>query len=293
MSDRPETREQYSSHIPALKTLLSLGHWQFISQRECLAKRGSTREVILRDELVNALKKRLFEYKGNSYPLSNNAIDQIVRELSVPGLNEGLLSANERFYNKLLLGITVTEFVDGNRHSATIPLIDWGAVDNNNFHVTEELEVLSTNATHTRRPDIVCYVNGLPLVVIEAKRPDSGNPNKSMINEGISQQIRNQKNDEIPVLFAYAQLLIAISGTDGRYGTTKTLAKFWAKWLEEPQPGSFDETDFKRIKNRPLDNSVVERLFEGKSADIRSYFESLWQGEELPTEQDRLLISLL
>ena len=104
--------------------------------------------------------------------LSTNAIDQIVRELSSPGLNEGLLIANERIYEKLCLGITVTEFVEGKKVQPTIHIIDWKNPDNNHFQVTEELEVLSTNGTHTRRPDIVCYVNGFPLVVIEAKRPD-------------------------------------------------------------------------------------------------------------------------
>ena len=289
----PETKELYSSHVPAIKTLLSIGHWKFVSQSECLGKRGNTREVILKDELVEVLKQRQFEYKGRFYPLSTNAIDQIVRELATPGLNEGLMTANERFYNKLLLGITVTEFVDGNRHSPTVPLIDWEDINKNSFLVTEELEVQSTNATHTRRPDVVCYVNGLPLVVIEAKRPDSGNPNKNMIDEGISQQIRNQKNDEIPVLFAYSQLLLAISNTNGRYGTTKTPAKFWAKWKEEPQPDSYDEPHFLQIKNKPLAKNDIDHLFADKLAYARRYFESLWQKEELVTEQDRLLISLL
>ena len=77
--------------------------------------------------------------------------------------------------------------------------------------MTEELQVLNVSGTGLRRPDLVCYVNGLPLAVIEAKRPDSGNPNKNMVDEGISQQIRNQKNDEIPRLFAYSQLLLAIT----------------------------------------------------------------------------------
>ena len=75
-----------------------------------------------------------------------------------------------------------------------------------------------------------------PLVVIEAKRPEGagGNhPAKAMVNEGISQHLRNQRPDEIPPLFAYAQVLLAISQIDGRYGTTHTAAKFWARWREE------------------------------------------------------------
>ena len=101
----------------------------------------------------------------------------------------------------------------------------------NRWDVTEELEVLAAQGTHHRTPDVVAYVNGIPLVVIEAKRPESGggsHPAKAMVTEGISQHLRNQRPDEIPNLFAYAQLLLSISQTEGRYGTTHTAAKFWA-----------------------------------------------------------------
>jgi type I restriction enzyme R subunit len=155
--------------------------------------------------------------------------------------------------------------------------------------VTEEFEVLSSDGTHPRRPDLVCFVNGLPLVVIEAKRPDSGNPNKSMIDEGISQNIRNQRTDEIPRLFAYSQLLLSVSGTDGRYATTKTPKKFWTGWREE----EFDEKYFTTIKNAPVSDQVKNAVFANRPTHLRSYFETLWAGTQLPTDQDRMLISLL
>ena len=284
----PEIREQYSSHIPALKTLMSLG-WAYLSAADCLAKRGNTREVILRDELIAVLQERRYEYKGQWYPLSANAIEQIVRELSAPGLNEGLLTASEKLYDKLCLGITVTEFIDGKRHAPTIAVIDWQDVSRNRFQITEELEVASSDGTHTRRPDLVGYVNGLPLVVIEAKRPDGGTPAENSLGIGISQQIRNQKNGEIPLLFAYAQLLLAINGNDGRYGTTRTPKKFWARWREE----LFDEAHFDRVKSGALSTAQRNALFADKPPAVRSYFERLWTQPELCTDQDRLLTALL
>lgn len=287
MSQIPETKEDYSSKIPALKTLMALG-WTYLSPAECLKKRDNNREVLLKDELIEQLKTRRFEYKGEEHPLSTNAIDQIVREIASPGLNEGLLSANERIYDKLCLGVTVTEFIDGKKHQPTIPIIDWRSDGINKFQVTEELEVLATNGTHTRRPDIVCYVNGIPLVVIEAKRPDSGNPNKNRVDEGVSQNLRNQKNDEIPQLFAYAQLLLAISGTDGRYGTTKTPAKFWANWREE----EFTEPHFIDIKNTRQPEHINKALFGVRETEA-AYFTGVEAKAQLPTDQDRLLISLL
>jgi type I restriction enzyme R subunit len=284
----PKTKEQYSTHIPAIKTLMAMG-WQYLSAGSCLQKRGNQRDVLLKDELIRFLQKHRFDFKGQSYPLSPNAIEQIVRELSAPALNEGLLTANEKIYNQLCLGITVTEFINGQKYQPTVAIVDWHNIANNILQVTEELEVTSAQGTHSRRPDIVLYVNGIPLVVVEAKRPDSGNLNKNIIDEGVSQQIRNQKNDEIPVLFAYAQLLLSISGTEGRYGTTKTLKKFWTKWREE----EFTEAYFNQIKNTKLNKANVNALFADKDNYTKHYFESLWQQDELPTEQDRLLISLL
>jgi type I restriction enzyme R subunit len=288
-SGAPDTREQYSAHLPALHLLANLG-WRYVTVAECLALRGGTREVLLKPRLIEVLQRRRFVYKGERYPLSPSAIDQIVRELSALSLGEGLLAANERLYNKLALGITVTEFMpDGKKHQPTIPIIDWTDPAANLWDVTEECELLSAQGTHHRTPDIVCYVNGLPLVVIEAKRPESGHVGKAMVTEGISQHLRNQRQDEIPHLFAYAQLLLSISQTDGRYGTTHTATKFWARWREE----EFDGTQLAAIKNRALSPDIQRALFEGKPSRLRTYFEALWSQPMLPTNQDRLLVGLL
>lgn len=285
----PDTREQYSAHLPALHLLANLG-WRYLSVAECLTQRGGTREVLLKPRLIEVLQSRRFDYKGERFPLSPSAIDQIVRELSALSLAEGLLAANERLYNKLALGITVTEFMpDGKKHQPTIAIIDWTDPAANLWDVTEECELLSAQGTHHRTPDIVCYVNGLPLVVIEAKRPESGHVGKAMVTEGISQHLRNQRQDEIPQLFAYAQLLLSINQTDGRYGTTHTATKFWARWREE----EWDERQLATIKNRALPLDIQRALFDGKPTKLRSYFEALWSQPMLPTDQDRLLVGLL
>ena len=289
MIGAPDTRERSSSHIPALHQLCILG-WNFLTTAQALALRGSTREVILRSRLVEVLQTRRYEYKGQWYPLSSSGIEQVVRELSAVSLTEGLLPANERLYGKLALGITVTEFMpDGKKHQPTIAVIDWADPAANRWDVTEELEVLSAQGTHHRTPDVVGFVNGLPLVVIEAKRPESTHAGKSMVAEGISQHLRNQRPDEIPQLFGYAQLLMAVSQTEGRYGTTATAAKFWARWREE----EFDAAHLAAVKNSLLPPEVRSRLFEGKPTSLAAYFESLWAHPMEPTDQDRLLTSLL
>jgi type I restriction enzyme R subunit len=292
VSTRPNSSELHTAHMPALHMLSNLG-WTFLTAAQALAQRGSTREVLLKPRLIEVLQTRRYQYKGNWYPLSPGGIDQIVRELSALTLAEGLLPANERLYGKLAFGITVTEFMpDGKKHQPTIPVIDWTDASANHWDVTEELEVLSAQGTHHRTPDVVAYVNGIPLVVIEAKRPESGggsHPSKAMVQEGVSQHLRNQRSDEIPNLFAYAQLLLSISQTEGRYGTTHTAAKFWAKWREE----EFDEDHMQAIKNAPLKPEVRAALFQGKPASLATYFDMLWSSPMQASEQDRLLVSLL
>jgi type I restriction enzyme R subunit len=212
-----------------------------------------------------------------------------VRELSALSLAEGLLPANERLYGKLALGITVTEFMpDGKKHQPTIPVIDWADPAANRWDVTEEMEVLSAQGTHHRTPDVVCFVNGLPLVVIEAKRPESTHVGKSMVTEGQPAPAQPAA-DEIPQLFGYAQLLLAVSQTEGRYGTTGTAAKFWARWREE----EFDAAHLVAAKNAALPAAVRTRAVRGKACGLASYFDALWAQPMEPTDQDRLLVSLL
>ncbi|KVG26713.1 type I restriction endonuclease subunit R [Burkholderia ubonensis] len=289
MSVIPQTREQYSAHIPALHQLVNLG-WHFLPTTEALTLRGSTREVIFKPRLIDVLQTRRFEYKGELYPLSPSGIDQIVRQVQALNLAEGLLPANERLYQMLTLGVTITEFMpDGKKHQPTIALVDWCDVAANRWDVTEELEVLSTHGTHYRVPDVVAYVNGLPLVVMEAKRPDGTHAGQAMVDEGISQQLRNQRHDEIPHLFAYAQLLLAVSHTEGRYGTTGTPMKFWARWREE----QFTDAQLSEWKNRPLVHEAQATLLENKPPKLQAYFHQLWSQPLLPTDQDRLLAALM
>lgn len=293
MNTTPNSREQYSAHLPALHLLCNLG-WHFLTTAQALTLRGSTREVLLKPRLIDVLQARRYEYKGESYPLSPSGIEQIVRELSALSMAEGLMPANERLYAKLALGITITEFMpDGKAHHPTIAVIDWANPAANRWDVTEEMDVLSAQGTHLRTPDSVAFINGIPLVVIEAKRPDgsssSAGASKAMVTEGISQHLRNQRSDEIPQLFAYAQLLLSVSQSDGRYGTTHTAAKFWARWREE----EFSEAEMASIKNKALTPETRAALFDGKPKAVREYFDSLWSQPMLPSDQDKLLVSLL
>ncbi|PKG36824.1 type I restriction endonuclease subunit R [Psychrobacter sp. Sarcosine-3u-12] len=290
--------EEFSSKIPALTLLTTLGY-EFIPPSQCNAMRAkvavskannkATNQVMLLPVMRAFLAKQTFTFEGQTHPLSDSAIDKIMHELN-PAMNLGLRLANEKLYNAMLYGVSVTEFIDGKKTSQTIALIDWNHISNNSFHVTEELVVLNSEGTNSRRPDIVCFVNGLPLVVIEAKRPDSSREGQSTNAQAVSQHIRNQKPKFIPNLFAYSQLLLAVNGNDGLYATCGTPEKFWAKWVEE----EISEPEFHRLKNQALSDEQIDNLFGDRPTSIKEEYQSLVDGGDLAvTDQDRLIISLL
>tara|TARA_R110000851_G_scaffold86648_4_gene188538 strand:- start:13182 stop:16463 length:3282 start_codon:yes stop_codon:yes gene_type:complete len=286
----PKFEEEYSAKIPALALFTNLG-WTFLPPEKALAARyGNENEVVLRGELRKQLERRRFSFAGKEHRLTESAIDELIGQICSPALNEGLAIANEKLYNHLLYGISVTQFVDGKKASPTIPLIDWQNIENNSFQLTEEFAVTRSGGVDSRRPDIVCFVNGIPLVVIEAKRPDGKGQKGPTIAEGISQSLRNQRPDEIPQLFAYSQVLLSINGVDGRYGTCLTDAKFWATWREE----DITDVDMAAIKNRKLSSADKNALFSHRPQADREWYENLIADGELAlTGQDRLLISLL
>ncbi|MAE01401.1 type I restriction endonuclease subunit R [Pseudoalteromonas lipolytica] len=296
MNNHLNFQEEFSAKLPALTLLTNLGY-TFIPPSECEALRGnslvsekkSTHQVILLPVMRAFLAKQTFSFAGKQHTLSEAAIDKVMHELN-PAMNLGLKAANEKIYNALMYGVSVTEFIDGKKASPTIKLIDWHNIDNNQFHFTEELVVQNAEGTGNRIPDIVCFVNGLPLVVIEAKRPDSNKEGKSTNAEAISQHIRNQGQAEIPHLYAYSQLLLAVNGHEGLYATCGTPEKFWAKWKEEQIP----EAEFVRLKNHKLSDEQLNGLFNHRPAKAKNDYLSLVAAGDLTvTDQDRLIVSLL
>jgi type I restriction enzyme R subunit len=293
--DAVSFQEDYSAKLPALALLMNMGY-HYLAPAQCESLRlsaygdkKSNHQVMLLPVLRAFLAKQKYVFAGKVRNLSNEGIDKIIHELT-PAMNLGLKAANEKIYNALIYGIGITEFIDGKKVSPTIQLIDWDNLDNNAFHVTEEFVVSNSDGTGNRIPDIVAFINGLPLVVIEAKRPASRNEGKSTNSEAISQHIRNQGHTEIPHLYAYSQLLLSINGHDGLYGTCGTQEKFWATWKEE----IIKQEDVAKLKNTPISNTNLKALFSTRSqAELDNFKSLLGAGALTVTGQDVLIVSLL
>ncbi len=255
----PSFLEDRISQIPALQVLQNLGY-EYINPEEIFRLRGSKLNNVILDEI---LEKQLAEintisFKGKEYKFSNSNISSAITALK-DYLYEGPIKTNEKIYDLICLGKSFEETIAKDTKSFTLNYIDWDNIENNVFHVTAEFPVERAGTTETRRPDIVLFVNGIPLVVIECKRPDVKDP----AGEAISQNIRNQWEDEIPRLFVYSQLLLGLSPNDCKYGTTATPAKFWSLWKERANI----EQEVKMVVNTTLSSGQKAKLFSGVFAD--------------------------
>lgn len=138
-----------------------------------------------------------------------------------------LYDRNKEVYDLLRYGVKVKPDVGEN--TVTVWLIDWANPLNNRFAIAEEVTVKGADAkASTKRPDIVLYVNGIALGVLELKRSTVS------VSEGIRQNLDNQKRVFIEPFFSTMQLVMAGNDTEElRYGTIETPEKYYLAWKED------------------------------------------------------------
>jgi type I restriction enzyme, R subunit len=292
MTDAPSFREELISQIPALQLLRALGY-TYLDPDQALAARGGKLSNVLLDDILSEQLRKLnrIRYKGQIYAFSEANIQEAIRRLKNEPY-DGLVRTSEKIYDLLTLGISLPQTIDGDTRSFTLQYIGWKHPENNVYHFSDEFSVERRRSSETRRPDIVLFVNGIPLVVIECKRPDLEKGGDKAVTEAITQMIRNQKDDEIPGLFVFTQLLMAVSKNDALYATTNTAKKFWSVWTEERGI----EAQVHRLINRSIPRTEKNHLYNHRehAQAIRRYFDEMEQsGDRLPTAQDRTIYSLL
>ncbi len=183
-----------------------LGHWQ---SRE---DNNNIEQALLSDWL-----KR----QGHSDKIIEKALFDLDKAAALGG-SKTLYDANRAVYGLLRYGVKVKPEV-GEQH-LTVWLIDWENPGNNDFGLAEEVTVTGEN---TKRPDIVLYVNGIALGVLELKRSTVS------VSEGIRQNLDSQKKTFIRPFYTTVQLVLAGNDTDGlRYGVIETPEKYWLRWKE-------------------------------------------------------------
>jgi type I restriction enzyme R subunit len=284
----PSFQEDHVSQVPALQLLQNLGYTYLRPQEVFLERKGKLGNVLLEGILAAQLRKlNRINYRGKQYEFTEANIQAAIQALKdVPF--DGLVRTSEQIYDLLVLGKAMEQTVENDTKSFTLNFIDWRNPANNVFHVVEEFEVERTASKDKCRPDVVLFVNGIPLCITECKQ--SG---KDMVEQAISQNIRNQGEDYIPKLFVFSQVLLAVAANDAAYATTGTPAAFWARWRELEDGKNKDITkEVHALINRPLSRAQKDNLFADRFSYVRTYFDDLEaEGREV-TEQDKTLYSL-
>jgi len=278
-------RELIGSQLPALHLLTGIG-WQYLTPGQAHALRGNRRSAVLLDGVLSDWLRthNTIQYHGRSHAFSEANLTEALRRLNAWDPSRGLIPASMEMYELLTLGTSLDQTIDGDKRGFSLKYIDWAHPENNVYHVTDEFSVELRGSRETRRPDMVLFVNGIPLAVIECKRADLDDP----LGQAISQMIRNQNQSDIPHLFVYPQLLIAAQPNAVKYGTTGTTADYYAVWKE-----AIDTQALSEIINRPLAEAEKVALYDWRdeAGQVRRHFENL--RDRLPTEQDQALYALL
>ena len=159
--------------------------------------------------------------QGHGDNVTDKALDTLDKALALGG-NKTLYDANREVYGLLRYGVKVRPNIG--EQTQTVYLIDWSNPCDNDFAIAEEVTIAGEN---DRRPDLVLYVNGIALGVLELKRSTVS------VAEGIRQHLDSQKKEFIRPFYATVQLVLAGNDTEGlRYGVIETPEKYYLRWKE-------------------------------------------------------------
>jgi type I restriction enzyme, R subunit len=290
----PSYHEDHASQIPAIHMLVNLGY-KYLPPAEAVRLRGGKTSGVLLDGILEDQLRKMnrIRFKGEEYAFAEGNIQSAIASLK-DMFFDGLVRTNEKLYELLTMGRSLPQMIMGDNKSFPLAYIAWEKVgqpdDPNVYHVTAEYRVDRIGTDKYREPDVVLFVNGIPLCVMECKSPTVPGV-EHPIDQAISQMIGYQKDEAgIPRLFVFSQLLMAVAKNEAKYATCGTAAKFWAVWKEREDK----EQDVEAAAKMPLDAATKEALFNGIPFQYaRGAFEAMERagGREV-TVQDRAIYAL-
>lgn len=236
--------------LPAIEQLQKLG-WSYVSGAALSpvlpvdgspsGERGYYRDVVLVTRLEAAIQRL------NPW-ISDENLRKVMREFTHPN-HAGLMEYNHAIYQLLVNYLSVEQDLGKGRKGQTVKIIDFDNPANNEFLCTNQFKVEGVNQNII--PDIVCFVNGLPLAVIECKSPYLSNP----MAEGIDQlrryaNLRRPEDDEgAQRLFWYNQLVVSTCRDQAKVGTISSTAQHYGDW-KDAYP--FTDADIRKLLAQPL-----------------------------------------
>jgi len=226
---------------PFLDQLVDMGWKHTTGQLDHMPSGGreSFSEVLLGDDLRKALRRINRDRDGNEW-LDPDRVTQAVNALTHLGASK-LLEANQAATELLLTGTTV-DGVEGwdNGRQQTVHFIDWDDPANNTFRAVNQFKVACPAGQNPKHiiPDVVLFINGIPVVVVEAKSPTTAAPLEEAVDQ--LQRYANRRrglgivevNEGNERLFHYSQFVVATCGEQAKVGTFSSLAVHYLAWKD-------------------------------------------------------------
>ena len=211
-----------------------LGNWE-----------EETNNSNIEEDLLTAYLKKT----GVSDAHISRVLDKLRAEARNP--NRSLYENNKAVYGLLRFGVEVK--VSAGDNYETIQLINWKEPTKNDFGIAEEVTLYGN---HQRRPDIVLYVNGIAVGVLELKN------SRVSISDGIRQSLSNQQPEFNEAFFSTVQFVFAGNDSEGlRYGTIKTEEKYFLSWKEDEQDNSGYKLD-KYLAKMCRKDRLIELMYD-------------------------------
>jgi len=186
--------------------------------------------------------------QGYSAKITMLAIDKL--NYTSSNLQQGLYSANKEVYDLLKYGVKVKETPDENE--TTVFFINWDKPSENCFEIAEEVTIIANNE---KRPDIVVYINGIAIAVIELKKSTVS------VSNGIRQNLTNQREMFIEPFFTTIQFCMAGNDSEGlRYGTIKTPEKYYLEWKKDGFTELQEERDENDVRVEEICDTIDNKL---------------------------------
>lgn len=282
--------EVMACQAPALQLLLALG-WTYLSPAEVRRLRGPRQAQVVLDEVLRDALKRInrIHTLDGTHPFSEENLSTAIQRLKSLPYN-GLYRTNAAFYDLVTLGTTLEQTIDGDTRGRSLRYVDWQHAEDNVYHVAPEFVVQRTRSQNTIRCDLVLFVNGIPMAVIECKAPGVD------VGRGVADLVAYQGESQAPHLFVMAQVLLALNGQTARVGAVGSPGRFWSAWHDD----TVNDATLSDLLARPLPPAVradlfelVQRLSGARQAPGAAEDPAEYLVQRSVTDQDRAIAALL
>lgn len=288
---------------PGIDQLVSL-NWTYVpgtnlSPEHLSKERSSEKEVVLKDRLTKSIKRI------NPW-ISEDNLRKVTHDLIHPA-STTLMEANQSIHETLIKYLSVEQDVGKGKKGQTVKIIDFDNPTNNEFIVTSQFKISGT--TQNIIPDIILFVNGLPLAVIECKSPYITNPIEAGINQLLRYaNLRNPiENEGAEKLFFYNQMMVSTSFSRSHVGTISSKPEHYLQW-KDPYPfkkedisespslqeilisGVFSPANFlDLIQNfivfEPVEGKIIKKL--ARYQQYRAVNKTIYRLKNAPTRKDK------